>query len=32
MVRVPLDQPGLGIDIDHDRIDDLTVRLERLGA
>jgi o-succinylbenzoate synthase len=26
MVRVPLDRPGLGVDIDLDRIDDLTVR------
>lgn len=26
MVRVPLDQPGLGVDIDMDRIDELTVR------
>ena len=26
MVRVPLDRPGLGVDVDLDRIDDLTVR------
>ena len=26
MVRVPLDRPGLGVDVDVDRIDDLTVR------
>ena len=26
MVTVPLDRPGLGVDVDIDRIDDLTVR------
>ena len=26
MVRVPLDRPGLGVDVDRDRIDDLTVK------
>jgi O-succinylbenzoate synthase len=26
-VRVPLDRPGLGVDVDVDRIDDLTVRV-----
>ena len=26
MVRVPLDRPGLGVDVDADRIDNLTVR------
>jgi o-succinylbenzoate synthase len=31
MMRVPLDQPGLGVAIDRDRIDDLTVRLEKVG-
>lgn len=31
MVKVPLDRPGLGVTIDVGRIDDLTVRLERLG-
>ena len=31
MVKVPLQQPGLGVTVDVDRIDDLTVRLERLG-
>jgi O-succinylbenzoate synthase len=31
MMRVPLDLPGLGIAIDRDRIDDLTVRLEKVG-
>ncbi|MBC8086201.1 MAG: o-succinylbenzoate synthase [Phycisphaerae bacterium] len=28
MVRVPLDRPGLGVDVDMDRVDDLTVRTE----
>jgi len=32
MVKVPLDRSGLGVTVDTDRIDDLTVRLERLGA
>lgn len=32
MVKVPLDRPGLGVTVDLDRIDDLTVRVERLGA
>jgi o-succinylbenzoate synthase len=31
MVRVPLDKPGLGVEIDRDRIEDLTVRVETLG-
>ena len=31
-VNVPLDRPGIGVTVDLDRIDDLTVRLERLGA
>ncbi len=30
MVAVPLDQPGLGVEIDTGRIDDLTVRYESL--
>ncbi len=30
-VSVPRDRPGPGVDIDLDRIDDLTVRAERLG-
>jgi O-succinylbenzoate synthase len=30
MVRVPLDRPGLGVDVDVDRVDNLTVRQERL--
>ncbi|GMV09322.1 MAG TPA: o-succinylbenzoate synthase [Gemmatimonadaceae bacterium] len=30
-VQVPLGRPGLGVTVDTDRIDDLTVRLERLG-
>jgi O-succinylbenzoate synthase len=32
MVRVPLERPGLGIEPDRDRIDDLTVRIETLEA
>ena len=32
MVRVPLDRPGLGVDVDVDRIDDLTVRTIVLGG
>ena len=32
MVHVPLDRPGLGVTIDVDRIDDLTVRREVLDA
>jgi O-succinylbenzoate synthase len=28
MVRVPWDRPGIGVAVDEDRIDDLTVRLE----
>ncbi|MBY0489872.1 MAG: o-succinylbenzoate synthase [Gemmatimonadaceae bacterium] len=28
MVPVPLDQPGLGVALDYDRIEDLTVRIE----
>jgi O-succinylbenzoate synthase len=31
-VRVPLDRPGIGVEVDVDRIEDLTVRAERLGA
>jgi O-succinylbenzoate synthase len=31
-VRVPLDRPGLGVDVDVDRIDDLTVRCTTLGG
>lgn len=30
--RVPLDRPGLGVTVDRDRIDDLTVRLETVSA
>ena len=26
MVRVPLDRPGLGVTVDRDRIEDLTVK------
>jgi O-succinylbenzoate synthase len=32
MVQVPLGRPGLGVRVDRDRLDDLTVRLEELGA
>lgn len=32
MVRVPLDRPGLGIEVNVDRIDDLTARSETLNA
>ncbi|HEX7051100.1 MAG TPA: o-succinylbenzoate synthase [Longimicrobiales bacterium] len=32
MVDVPRDRPGIGVDIDRDRIDDLTVRAETLAA
>lgn len=31
-VDVPLSSPGLGVDVDRDRVDDLTVRSERLTA
>jgi O-succinylbenzoate synthase len=30
MVHVPLDRPGIGVDVDMDRVDDLTVRRETL--
>ena len=32
MVDVPLDRPGLGVDVDRGRVDDLTVRLKVLTA
>jgi O-succinylbenzoate synthase len=32
MVRVPLDRPGIGVTVDMDRVDDLTVRCEVLTA
>ena len=32
MVRVPLDRPGIGVDVDRDRIDNLTVRTHTLGS
>jgi O-succinylbenzoate synthase len=32
MVDVPLTRPGLGVDVDEDRVDDLTVRTETLVA
>ena len=31
MVKVPLDRPGIGVDVDLDRIDDLTVRTHMVG-
>ena len=31
MVKVPLDRPGIGVDVDLDRIDDLTVRTHIVG-
>ena len=30
MVDVPLDRPGIGVEVDRDRVDDLTVRAEEL--
>ena len=32
MVRVPRDQPGIGVEVDMDRVDNLTVRTETLRA
>ena len=32
LVAVPLDRPGIGVTVDADRVDDLTVRSEVLGA
>jgi O-succinylbenzoate synthase len=32
MVRVPLDRPGLGVTVDEDRVDGLTVRREEIPA
>jgi O-succinylbenzoate synthase len=32
LVTVPLDRPGIGVTVDVDRVDDLTVRREVLGA
>ena len=32
MVRVPLDRPGLGVDVDRDRVENLTVRKVVLGG
>jgi O-succinylbenzoate synthase len=32
MVTVPRDKPGIGVDVDVDRIDDLTVRSETIGT
>jgi O-succinylbenzoate synthase len=30
--RVPLDRPGLGVQVDRDRVDNLTVRMETIGG
>ncbi|HEX7122319.1 MAG TPA: o-succinylbenzoate synthase [Gemmatimonadaceae bacterium] len=30
-IAVPLDRPGLGVEVDRDRIEDLTVRIETVG-
>jgi O-succinylbenzoate synthase len=30
LVTVPMDEPGLGVEVDRDRIDDLTVRVEEI--
>jgi O-succinylbenzoate synthase len=32
MVTVPLDRPGIGVAVDVDRVDELTVRREAIGA
>lgn len=32
MVKVPLDQPGIGVTVDRDRIEDLTVRVEEVSS
>jgi o-succinylbenzoate synthase len=32
MVKVPLDQPGIGVTVDRDRIENLTVRVEEVAA
>ena len=32
MVRVPVDRPGIGVEVDVDRVDHLTVRRETLTA
>jgi len=31
-VTVPLDQPGMGVEVDRDRVEDLTVKAETLHA
>jgi o-succinylbenzoate synthase len=31
MVKVPLDRPGIGVDVDIDRVDQLTTRSAELG-
>lgn len=31
LMRVPVDRPGLGVEVDRDRVEDLTVRVERVG-
>jgi len=30
MVRVPLDRPGIGVEVDAERVQALTVRIEQL--
>jgi O-succinylbenzoate synthase len=30
MVKVPLDRPGMGVTVDMDRVEDLTVRREEV--
>ena len=32
MVKVPLDEPGLGVTVDTDRVDNLTARSEVVGG
>jgi L-alanine-DL-glutamate epimerase-like enolase superfamily enzyme len=32
MVTVPLDKPGIGVDVDRDRVENLTVRAHVLGS
>ncbi len=32
LVAVPRDRPGIGVDVDRDRVENLTVRTERLGS
>jgi hypothetical protein len=32
MVQVPRDRPGIGVEVDRERVEDLTVRIDTLGA